>query len=337
MVNDQRNPQVILKGTASYLPDKILSNNDLEKMVDTSDDWIYPRTGMRERRIARDDEFTSDMGAAAASKALAKAKIDPEKVDLCICATISPDYPFPSTACLIQKKIGLKNAFAFDIEAACSGYLYALSIAKGYIASGMYKNILIVAAEKLSSIIDYTDRQTCILFGDGAAAALISRGDDEPGSLELGAISLGSDGINGELLMQPGGGSRHPATQETVQKRLHYLQMDGKEVYKHAVRRLEEITQKTLDKENTLISDIKYFIFHQANKRIIESIAKRFSIPLEQFIMTIEKYGNTSAASVGIGLDQLLSTQKIGSGEQILLAAFGAGITYGSAMLKRKK
>lgn len=313
-----------ITSTGSYLPEKVLSNSDLEKMVDTTDEWILSRTGISVRRIAGENEYTSDMGYYAAKAALEKAKVKPEELDLIIVATLSPDYLFPSTACIIQDRLKATRAAAFDLSAACTGFIYALSVAKAFVEAGIYNKVLVVASEKLSSIIDYQDRGTCVLFGDGAGACLVT---SEKG-LRMGKISLGSDGAHGNLLMMPGGGCRHPATAETVEKRMHYLQMpDGKEVYRHAVRRMLESI------ENLNETNIAYLIPHQANIRIIDSIAKRCKIPEERVVKTIEHTGNTSASSIGITLDQFLSKGLLKKDDQLLLVAFGAGLTWGSMIV----
>ncbi len=322
--------QAKIRGTGSYLPEKILTNEDLEKMVETSDEWIVTRTGMKERRLARGDEFTSDMGRDAALKALEAAQCPAEEIDLILFATITPDYTFPSTACLIQKQIGANKAAAMDIQAACTGYLYALGIAKAFIEAGMYRNILIVASEKLSSIVDYKDRNTCVLFGDGASAAVIS---SEGKGLLVKDVTLGADGEQAQLLVLPGGGSRNPSTEKTVADNLHYLRMEGKEVFKHAVRRMESASKESIEKSGLQETDISWFVPHQANLRIIESLAKRFNVPSEKVFVTIHKYGNTSASSLGIALDELLREKQIDAGENILLTAFGSGLTWGAAVL----
>jgi len=322
--------QAKIRGTGSYLPEKILTNKDLEKMVETSDEWIVTRTGMKERRLARSDEFTSDMGRDAAIKALEASGCPAGELDLILFATITPDYAFPSTACLIQKQIGAQKAAAMDIQAACTGFLYAMGIAKAFIESGIYKNILIVASEKLSSIVDYKDRNTCVLFGDGASAAVIS---SEGKGLVVRDVTLGADGEQAQLLVLPGGGSRNPSTEKTVADNLHYLRMEGKEVFKHAVRRMESASKESIEKSGLSESDISWFVPHQANLRIIESLAKRFNVPSEKVFVTIHKYGNTSASSLGIALDELLREKNIGTGENILLTAFGSGLTWGAAVL----
>jgi 3-oxoacyl-[acyl-carrier-protein] synthase-3 len=320
-------------GTGSYLPERILSNADLEKLVETSDEWIVTRTGIQERRIARDDEFSSTMGAEAALKALEDADVGVEQVDFILVATLTPDYLFPSTACLIQKMIGAKNAAAADIQAACTGYLYALSMAKAYIESGQYKTILVIASEKISAITDYKDRSTCIIFGDGAAACVVS--SIGMAKLSLDSVRLGADGEHAELIIQPGGGVRLPASVESVEQGQHYIKMAGNEVFKHAVRRMESACKECLDLAGVLEQEINWLVPHQANVRIIDAMGKRFEhLPTDRIYKTLHKYGNTSASSVGIALDELLKSKLTLPGQQILLAAFGAGLTWGAALLK---
>lgn len=323
-------PTAKIIGTGSYVPERVLSNQDLEKMVETNDEWIVSRTGMKERRIARPDEFTSDMGLEAAKKALEASKTPVEALDLILFATLTPDYVFPSTACLIQTRLGATKAAAVDVQAACTGYLYALGMAKAFVESGIYKNVLIVASEKLSSIVNYKDRNTCVLFGDGASAAVIS---SEGQGLIIREISLGSDGELAKLLILPAGGSRQPATRESVDCGLHYLQMEGKEVFKHAVRRMESASKEVIDRAGVKESEISWLIPHQANMRIIEAVARRFEIPMEKVFVTIHKYGNTSASSIGIALDEMLRQNSVQKGENILLTAFGAGLTWGASLL----
>lgn len=317
-------------GTGSYVPSRVLTNQDLEKMVETSDEWIVTRTGMKERRLAAEGEFTSDMGLAAAEQALKSANLAADALDCILVATLTPDYVFPSTACLIQKRLGAKCAAAVDVQAACSGYLYALAMAQAFVEAGIYKNILIVASEKLSSIVDYTDRNTCVLFGDGASACVVS---SEGKGLVIQNVTLGSDGEQSELLILPGGGSRQPATAESVASKLHYLRMEGKEVFKHAVRRMESASKESIEKAGLKEEEISWLIPHQANMRIIEALAKRFEVPMEKVYVTIHKYGNTSASSLGIALDELLKEQKVNAKEHLLLTAFGAGLTWGAAVL----
>lgn len=320
-------------GTGSYLPERVLTNQDLETMVNTSDEWIVSRTGMKERRIARSDEYTSDMGYQAACRAIEAAGIVPSVIDLILVATLTSDYVFPSTACLLQARLKAENAAAIDVQAACTGYLYALSQAKAYIDSGMYKNILIVASEKLSSIVNYTDRNTCVLFGDGASACVVS---DRGAGLHIHDVRLGADGELAELLILPAGGSRRPASLDTVNDQLHYLRMEGKEVFKHAVRRMEMASKACLERIGLAQEDITWLIPHQANMRIIEAIAKRFDVPMEKVFLTIHKYGNTSASSVGIALDELVRETGVKEGENLLLTAFGAGLTWGASVLTWK-
>lgn len=325
-----RSSKARITGTGSYLPERVLSNQDLEKMVETSDEWIVTRTGMKERRIARSDEFASDMGFEAALRAMEAAKISAEEIDLILVATLTPDFVFPSTACLLQSRLKAVHAAAVDIQAACTGYVYALSQAKAYVDSGLYKNVLIVASEKLSSIVNYKDRNTCVLFGDGASACVVSnRGT----GLVIRDVRLGADGELAELIILPAGGSHHPATLETVSSEMHYLRMEGKEVFKHAVRRMESAAKQCLDSAGLAESDISWIVPHQANMRIIEAIAKRFEVPNDRVYLTIHKYGNTSSSAIGIALDELLREKEIKSGENILLTAFGAGLTWGASVL----
>ena len=317
-------------GLGSYLPEGVLSNTDLEKMVETSDEWITSRTGMKERRLAAHDEFTSDMGYEAAKRAIEDAQVDPETVDLILFATLTPDYMFPSTACLIQERLGAVNAAALDLQAACTGYLYALSMAKAYVESGIYKTVLVIASEKLSSIVNYEDRNTCVLFGDGASACVVSQ---RQFGYTIENVSLGSDGRQSDLLILPAGGSKRPASAKTVEEGLHFLQMEGKEVFKHAVRRMESAVKKCLKVADLEEEQISWMVPHQANIRIIESLAKRFKVPKDRVYLTIHKYGNTSASSVGIAMDELFREKDVGPGEHIVLCAFGAGLTWGAAAL----
>jgi len=322
-------------GTGSYLPEKVLTNRDLEAMVETTDEWIVSRTGMKERRIAASGEFTSHMGAEAAKKALTDAKLEASEIDFILVATLTPDYIFPSTACLIQKEIGAAKAAGLDVQAACTGFLYALSLAKSLVESGTYKNILVVASEKLSSITDYKDRSTCVLFGDGAGACVIS---SEGKGLSIESVRLGCDGEQAELLLIPAGGCRKPASQESVDQREHYIKMAGNEVFKHAVRRMEMACKECLDAAGVKEEDIAWLIPHQANLRIIDAIAKRFHhLPPERIFKTVHKYGNTSASSCVIALDEMRKTQNVSHNEQVLLTAFGSGLTWGAALLKEDR
>lgn len=317
---------------ASYLPERVLRNSDLEKIVDTTDEWIVTRTGMKERRIAAEGEHTSHMGARAAERALEKAGMDVSEVELVLVATMTPDHFAPSTAALIQDKIGAKNAFAMDFQAACSGYLYGLSMAKAYVESGMYSNVLLVAAEKLSTFMNYKDRDTCILFGDGAAASVIT---DKGEGMEIRTVDLGTDGSQSDILMIPAGGSGIPTSHETIDGGQHFIKMNGKELFKHAVRRMEGAVKKCLDRNNLREEDISWLVPHQANLRIIDGLAKRFSIPAEKVYVNIHKYGNTSAPSVAIALDELTQEEQVDNGENVMLVAFGAGLTWGSTLLTK--
>lgn len=320
-----------ITGIGSYVPERVLSNSDLEKMVETSDEWIVTRTGIRERRIAGDDECSSDMGIRAAKGALEKAGLSGDQVDMIIVATSTPDYLFPSTAALIQSAIGANNAAVFDFQAACTGYLYGLSIAKTFVESGVYKNVLLVATEKLSSFVDYKDRSTCILFGDGAAATLISA---EGEGLAIEHVHLGANGDEAMLLTLPGGGARIPASEQSLQAGKHFLKMEGREVFKHGVRRMVQTSEECLEKLSLKADDITWLIPHQANIRIIESVAKRLGFPMERIYLTVQKYGNTSASSVPIAMHEMLEQHSMQPGERLLLTSFGAGLTWGSAVLR---
>lgn len=318
-------------GTGSYVPERVLTNSDLEKMVETTDEWIFTRTGIKERRLAGETEFTSDMGIQASKRALEFAGLPAEEIDFIIVATLTPDYVFPSTACLIQEGLKAKKAAAIDIQAACTGYLYGLSIAKSFVETGLYRNVLVIAAEKLSSIVNYKDRSTCVLFGDGASACIVS---GEGKGLAIQSLCLGADGEQAELLMMPAGGCRRPASHQTVDEGLHYIKMAGNEVFKHAVRRMEAASKECLDLASLTENDVSWLIPHQANERIIDAIAKRFQhLPPERIFKTVQKYGNTSASSVGIALDELLREGHVQSNENILLTAFGSGFTWGSVIL----
>lgn len=326
---------------AAYLPDKILSNVDLEKMVETSDEWIVTRTGIQERRVAHAEEFPSTMGAKAAKFALDKAKLAPTEVDAILCATMTPDFLCPSTAALIQHQLGASKAACLDIQAACSGFLYGLSIAKGWIESGIYRNILVIASEKNSAFVDYQDRNTCVLFGDGSGAALIQTGGSPGGSpsgrngYEIRHVCLGADGAESDLISIPAGGSRQPASTTTHELRQHFMKMQGKEVFKHAVRRMETSAKECLDAAGVLEEEVAWLIPHQANIRIIEAMAKRFNIPWERTLRTIHKYGNTSAATIPITLAELDEHNAPKKGDHLLLTAFGAGLTWGSSLLTK--
>jgi 3-oxoacyl-[acyl-carrier-protein] synthase-3 len=317
-------------GIGSYVPDKVLSNFDLEKMVDTSDEWIKTRTGISFRRIGPENACTSDLGVEAAKRALENAKLSPEDVDLIIVASASPDMIFPSTACIIQSKIGAVNAAAFDIQAGCTGFVYALTSAVQFIGTGLYKNILVIGAEMLSRITDWKDRNTCVLFGDGAGAAVVS--EVEEGGI-LSSV-LGADGTGADLLALPAGGSKEPANSDTITNRRHYINMNGNEVFKFAVRILEEAARKAVEKANLTIEDVDFIIPHQANIRIIDAAIKRLKFPREQVVVNLDKYGNMSSASIPVALDEAYRDKKIKKGDKLILVGFGAGLTWGANLLE---
>jgi 3-oxoacyl-[acyl-carrier-protein] synthase-3 len=320
-----------IAGVGAYVPSKVLTNAELEKMVDTTDEWITSRTGIKERRIAARDEFTSDLAAKAAQRAMKAAGVAAEQIDLIIVATITPDMVFPSTACLVQQKIGARRAAAFDLEAACSGFIYGLEIAQQFIMSRTYDTVLVIGAEKLSSIVNWQDRNTCVLFGDGAGAAVLQNRATSGGLL---TAVMGADGGKAELLHMPGGGSRCPATTESVAARLHYLRMEGKETFKHAVQAMMSASQEALRRCELDISQIKCIIPHQANRRIIDAVGERLGATPGQLFVNLDRYGNTSAASVAIALDEAVSSGRIQRGDLILLVVFGAGLTWGAAVIE---
>ena len=321
---------VSILGTGSYVPEKVITNADLAKIVDTSDEWIVTRTGMKERHMARPDEAASDMGAAAARKALEAAGVAPDQIGLIICASITPDMPFPSTACYVQRLIGAYTAYCLDITAACSGFIYALELAKNAIACGQVDTALIIGSEKLTGVVDWQDRQTCVLFGDAAGAAVLGARGAPHG---IRATALGSDGRLAELLMLPGGGSRHPTSAETIAQRLHYMKMSGRDVFKHAVTRMIGACQKAIAKAGLTIDDVDLVIPHQANLRIIEAIGHRLGVPTEKYFINLEKYGNISAASIPVALDEAVRSGRVKKDDTIVLVAFGGGFTWGSAVL----
>jgi 3-oxoacyl-[acyl-carrier-protein] synthase-3 len=320
-----------ITGVGSYVPERVLTNAELEKKVDTSDEWITSRTGIKERRLAADNEFTSDMATRAAQRAMGKAGVTAEQIDLIIVATITPDMVFPSTACLVQRKIGARRAAAFDLEAACSGFIYGLEIAQQFIMSRTYDTVLVIGAEKLSSIVDWQDRNTCVLFGDGAGAAVLQNRAQAHGLL---TAVMGADGEKADLLFMPGGGSKCPATADSVASRLHYLRMEGKETFKNAVQAMQTAAEEALRRCEIDITRIKCVIPHQANRRIIDAVGERLGAKPEQMFINLDKYGNTSAASVAIALDEAVETGRVQRGELILLVVFGAGLTWGAAVIE---
>jgi 3-oxoacyl-[acyl-carrier-protein] synthase-3 len=323
---------IILRGLGSYAPAKRLSNDDLTHLVDTSDEWIRSRTGIRERRIAAHEESSSDMGVAAARLALADAKLKAEDVDLIIVGTMTPDLPFPATACILQHKLGLRTVPAFDVGAACSGFLYILEVGAAMLRAGPYKTVLVVGAEKMSSVLDWQDRSTCVLFGDGAGAAVLTR-SEQPGVGVLGSL-LRADGSDVALIHMPGGGSASPTTHASVEERKHFLKMNGKEVFKVAVREMEKVILDLLGQHQLTPAQIGCVVPHQANIRILEALSGRMGVPLERFIINIDRYGNTSAASIPLALDEARATGRIKPGDYVVLVAFGAGLTWGATLLK---
>ena len=318
-------------GTGSAVPKKILTNFDLEKMVDTSDEWIKERTGIIERRIADDGTAASDLALEASQKAMQEAKVTADNIDFIIVGTVTPDFPLPSAACILQDRLGVKNAGIIDILAACSGFIYGLSIAQAYIMSEKYKTILVIGVEILSKITDWTNRDTCVLFGDGAGAAVVQAVNSDKGIV---ATYLSGDGSLANLLHIPVGGTRTPLTPENIHQRGHFIQMKGSEVFKSAVRSMGDAAQKVIDMSGISQKDIDLLIPHQANIRIIEATAKRIKLPMDKVYVNIDRYGNTSAASVPIALDEARRNGKIKDGSNVVLVAFGAGFTWGSALIK---
>ena len=320
-----------IRGTGSAVPEKVLTNSDLEKMVETSDEWITTRTGIKERRIAGDDEFTSTLATKAALHALEMAKIGPEELDLILVGTVTPDFPFPATACLVQDNLKASKAAAFDISAACSGFLFGLSIVDSFMRAGAASKALVIGAETLSKITDWTDRNSCVLFGDGAGAVVLEAVENDRGIL---STHIHSDGSYWELLHQPGYGSRNPAGRRISEENLALIKMQGNEVFKLAVRAMEDDAQQALSANNFATSDIDLFISHQANRRIIDAIGKRLRLTDEQVFINLERYGNTSAASIPIALDEANRSGRIKDGDLILLDSFGGGLTWASALMR---
>ena len=323
---------VVIRGVGSAVPETKLTNEDLTHMVDTSNEWITTRTGIQERRVAGKDLQVSDLALRASEKALKEAGMTADAIDLIIVATLSSEMISPATSCLLQQKLGCRPVPCFDLNAACSGFLYSLEIGKSMLLSGNYQNALVVGVEKLTSFTDYEDRGTCILFGDGAGAAVISRVDEEGYGI-LGSV-LGADGGNASFITIPSGGSASPATAETVANREHYLRMNGKEVFKVAVRAMGQAGASILEQHGVESSQLKCVIPHQANIRIIEALAKHLGIPMEQIFVNIQKYGNTSAASIPIALDEAKIERNFQKGDHILLVAFGAGLTWAASVIR---
>ena len=322
-----------LKSIGAYVPKKILTNFDLEKMVDTSDEWIKKRTGIEVRHIAEKDEATSDLAYEAAKVAIKRANIEAKDIDCIILATISPDYfCMPSTACLVAEKLGIEGVMAFDISAACSGFVYSLSIAKSFIESGLKKNVLVIGAEKLSAITDYSDRGTCVIFGDGAGAAVIGSTEDKNEAIV--DVMAASDGKYSNLLITPGGGSKYPASKETLEKNMHFMKMAGNETFKIAVKTLTEDVIEILKRNGLKSEDVDRFIPHQANYRIIEYVRAKLDFPKERTVVTVAKYGNTSAASIPMAINDAFESNNLKYGDLMLLDTFGGGLTWGSALVR---
>lgn len=322
---------VSMVATGSYVPERVLTNTELARMVDTSDEWIMTRTGIRERRIAAPGEVTSDLAVKAAQRAMQKAGISAEAIDLIIVATITPDMPFPSTACFVQEKLKAFRAACFDIQAACSGFIYGLEIARQFIANGTANTALVIGSEKLSCITDWQDRSTCVLFGDGAGVAVVR---SRPGSRGILSTSIASDGRLTNLLNLPGGGSIHPTSQQTVKDRLHYLKMAGKEVFKYAVNAMVDAANQALKKASMKIDQVNLIIPHQANMRIIQAIGERLGAPVNKYYLNLERYGNMSAASIPVALDEAVQQGLIKRHDIVLLVAFGGGFTWGATLLE---
>lgn len=321
-----------ITGTGSAVPDKVLTNHDLEKLVDTNDEWITTRTGIKQRRIAAENEYTSTFATLAARRALEMAGVSPEELDLIILGTVTPDFPFPATSCIIQQELGANRAAAFDLSAACSGFIYGLNMAEAYIKSGMARKVLVMGAEVLTRIVDFTDRNTCILFGDGAGAVVVEADSGEQGIL---SSHIFTNGTHWGLLYQPGCGGRNPATAaNTFTDKLHYLRMEGNEVFKHAVRAMGDAAVAALEHNAVTADDVSLLIPHQANRRIIEATGKRVGISEERIFVNLHKYGNTSSASIPLALDEANREGRLNSGDLVLLDAFGGGFTYGSVLLK---
>lgn len=320
-----------IAGTGSYLPEKVLTNADLEKMVDTSDEWISTRTGIKERRIVNEDQAASDLAYEASKKAIQAAQIKPEELDMIIVATITPDMVFPATACVLQERLRVKGIAAFDLEAACSGFLYGITIGSQFIATGMYNNILVVAAEALSKIIDWKDRSTCVLFADGAGAVILKPSSDNS---RIISSYLGADGTGADLVGVPAGGSRLPASQETVRDGQHYMKMKGNGLFKRAVKVMVQAIDISLEKSGLTYDEIDFFIPHQANIRIINAVAKRIGIDKNKAYVNLDQCGNMSAASVAVALDQAVREGKIKKGDKVLLTCFGGGLTWASLVIE---
>ena len=320
-------------GTGSFLPEKLLTNQDLEKMVETTNEWILERTGISTRHIASPDEVTTDLAERASRRALEAAGLQPNDIDVIIFATVTPDHVMPSAACLLQAKLGCKPVMAFDLSAACSGFLYGLQIADQFVKTGLHKRVLVVGAETLSRIIDYKDRTTCILFGDGAGAFIVGRAEEGTNSDFL-ATAMEADGTLSDLLSLPGGGSRHPTTVQTVMANLHFVHMKGREIFKNAVRAMAQRCEEALDRARVTKSEVDWFVPHQANTRIIDAVGSQLGMPTSKVISNLAHTGNTSSASIPVAFDEAVRDGRIRRGQTILLGAFGGGLTSGSVVLR---
>lgn len=320
-----------ISALGTYLPPRVLTNSDLEKMVDTSNEWILERVGIRERHIADKGVAASDMAVLAVQNLLESHPFDLQEVDLILVGTVTPDMMYPSTACLVQHKLGIKNTWGFDVSAGCSGFVYALNTGVKFVESGQYKKVLVIGADKNSAMTDYTDRAVCIIFGDGAGAVLLEPSDDGAGVIDHVAQI---EGAGGKFLYMPGGGSLNPATHETVNQKMHYIHQDGQQVFKYAVKKMAEMTQRVLEKNNLSGKDVDCFIAHQANKRIITATADRLGMPLEKVVINIDRYGNTTAGTIPIAMQTALQEKKLKKGDLLLIAAVGAGFTSGASLIR---
>ena len=321
-----------ITAVSHYLPERLVTNKDLEKVVDTSDEWIFERTGIRQRYFVEKGQATSDLGAAAAKRVLEKRGMDPAELDLIIVATVTPDMFFPSSACLLQTKIGARNAWGFDLSGACSGFLYALATASQFIAAGTHRKILVVGADVMTSIIDFQDRATCVLFGDGAGAVVMEPAEEgESGIIDF---ILRSDGEGGQFLYRPGGGSLNPSSADTIKKKMHYVHQDGKNVFRFAVRGMAEVSQEMLDRHKLTAADLKLYVPHQANLRIIRAAVEKMQLSESQVAINIDRYANTTAATIPICLSEAVETKRLGRSDLVMLASFGAGFTWGSLLLR---
>ena len=332
MLNPPSNKAAVIAGIGAWVPEKILTNDDLSKMVDTNDEWITTRTGISERHIAAANETCSDMAAKAGKAALENARVNPEDIDLLVVATVTPDTSMPSTACYVQPKLSLVNATCFDISAACSGFIYALDIARQYILTGAARKVMVSGAEKMSSIIDWQDRGTCVIFGDGAGAVILEAGTGA--SRGIISTAMGSDGKQTSLIRVEAGGSTLPASEDTVQDRRHFIKMEGNQVFKSAVRGMSEIADQAMKMAGVTNADIKCVVPHQANIRIISAIAEKMSIPMENVVINLNRFGNTTAASIPLALEEAVRTGRIKDGDNLLLVAFGAGLTWGASVIQ---